>query len=116
SASSLTSLRGRPMSFLGRYVGLHPAGHTIVFFAVLAAVGCSVSTQYAMKHLIDVVSMGRDAGAALVWFAFAGLCALVAADNLLWRIAGYTAHRTFVAVTGDIRRDLFAYLSGHSPG
>src|ERR1019366_1877809 len=28
----------------------------------------------------------------------------------------YTAHRTFVAVTGDIRRDMFRYLSGHAPG
>src|ERR1051326_1276418 len=113
---SLARLRGRPMAFLSRYIGLHPAGHGIVLVAVLAAVGCSVSTQYGMKHLIDVVSMGREAGAALVWTAFAVLCALVAADNLFWRLAGYTAHRTFVAVTGDIRRDLFGYLSGHAPG
>ena len=43
------------------------------------------------------------------------LCALVAADNLLWRVAGWSAAYTFVAVTGDIRRDLFGHLSGHSP-
>ena len=40
---------------------------------------------------------------------------LVAADNLLWRIGGWAAAHTFVAVTGDIRRDLFGHLSGHSP-
>jgi ATP-binding cassette subfamily B protein len=68
-----------------------------------------------MKYLIDVVSRGHDAASALVWGAFALLCGLVAADNLLWRVGGYAAHRTFVAVTGDIRRDLFAHLSGHSP-
>jgi ATP-binding cassette subfamily B protein len=114
--SKLATLRGKPLAFLFRYIGLHPIGHTVVLLSVLAAVGCSVSTQFGMKHLIDVVSMGRDAGAPLVWGAFAFLCALVAADNLLWRVAGYTAHRTFVAVTGDIRRDLFGYLAGHAPG
>ena len=113
---SLARLRARPMAFLFRYIGLHPLGHAIVLTFVLIAVGCSVSTQFAMKHLIDVVSMGRETGATLVWSAFAILCALVAADNLSWRVAGYTAHRTFVAVTGDIRRDLFAWLSGHAPG
>ncbi|MSP03209.1 MAG: ABC transporter ATP-binding protein [Acetobacteraceae bacterium] len=112
----LAALRGRPLAFLFRYMGLHPFGHAVVLIAVLLAVVCSVSTQFGMKYLIDVVSMGHDAGARLVWGAFAILCALVAADNLLWRVAGYTAHRTFVAVTGDIRRDLFAYLAGHAPG
>ncbi len=43
------------------------------------------------------------------------LCSLVAADSLLWRLAGWAAAYTFVAVTGDIRRDLFGHLSGHSP-
>jgi ATP-binding cassette subfamily B protein len=114
--TSLATLRGRPLAFLFRYIRLHALGHTIVLVAVLLAVACSVSTQFGMKHLIDVVSMGTTAGAPLVWGAFGILCALVASDNLLWRVAGYTGHRTFVAVTGDIRRDLFGYLSGHAPG
>ncbi len=116
SDKSLAALRGRPLAFLCRYIGLHPVGHAVALTAVLLAVTCSVSTQFGMKYLIDVVSMGRESGAALVWGAFALLCALVAADNMLWRVAGYTGHRTFIAVTGDIRRDLFAFLSGHSPG
>ena len=114
--TDLARLRGRPLAFLARYVALRPIGHVVILVSVLAAVGCSVSTQFGMKHLIDVISMGHDAGAPLVWGAFALLCALVAADNLLWRVAGYTAHRTFVAITGDIRRDLFGYLAGHAPG
>ncbi len=114
--TTLSALRGRPLAFLFRYIGLHPVGHAVVLVSVLMAVGCSVSTQFGMKYLIDVVSMGKEAGAPLVWGAFALLCGLVAADNLLWRVAGYTAHRTFIAVTGDMRRDLFAYLAGHSPG
>ena len=68
----------------------------------------------ALKHLIDIVAGGPGKDGR-VWSAFALLCALVAADNLLWRIAGWAAAYTFVAVTGDIRRDLFGHLSGHSP-
>ena len=41
--------------------------------------------------------------------------ALIAADNLLWRVAGWIASFTFVGVTGDLRRDLFRHLTGHSP-
>jgi ATP-binding cassette subfamily B protein len=81
---------------------------------VLVAVVCAVSTQYGLKHLIDIVAGGPSKDGR-VWSAFALLCALVAADNLLWRIAGWAAAYTFVAVTGDIRRDLFGHLSGHSP-
>ena len=114
--TTLSGLRGRPFAFLFRYIALHPIGHLVVLVSVLLAVVCSVSTDFGMKHLIDVISLGREAGAPLVWIAFALLCGLVAADNLLWRVAGYTAHRTFVAVTGDIRRDMFAYLAGHAPG
>jgi ATP-binding cassette subfamily B protein len=114
--ASIAVLRGRPMLLLLRYVRLHPVGHAIVLASVLLAVGCSVSTQFGMKYLIDVISKGQQAGAPLVWGAFAVLCALVAGDNMMWRVGGYTAHRTFVAVTGDIRRDMFHYLAGHAPG
>ena len=75
---------------------------------------CAVSVQYGLKHLIDIIAAGPEKAAGL-WTAFALLCSLVAADSLLWRIAGWAAAYTFVAVTGDIRRDLFAHLSGHSP-
>ena len=115
SAAALSGLRGRPVAFLFHYTRAHPIGHLTVLTSVLLAVACSVSTQYGMKYLIDVVSSGQDVGGSLVWGAFLLLCGLVAADNLLWRVGGYAAHRTFVAVTGDIRRDLFAHLSGHSP-
>src|SRR6202012_89300 len=57
----------------------------------------------------------QQAAGNKVWIAFALLCGLVAADNLSWRVGGYAAHRTFVAVTGDIRRDLFRHLAGHAP-
>ncbi|HEY6430745.1 MAG TPA: ABC transporter ATP-binding protein [Acetobacteraceae bacterium] len=112
---ALSRLRIRPLAFLAHYLRRHPLGHTIVLGAVLLAVGASVSTQYGMKNLIDVIAGGPVAAGTRVWWAFTLLAALVAADNLLWRVAGYSAARTFVAVTGDIRADLFAFLSGHSP-
>src|SRR6202034_1605931 len=71
-----------------------------------------------MKRLIDVIAAGpgaSGAGTSGVWSAFLVLCALIAGDNLLWRIGGWAAARTFVAVTGDVRREMFAHLSGHSP-
>ncbi|MEJ1979240.1 MAG: ABC transporter transmembrane domain-containing protein [Acetobacteraceae bacterium] len=40
---------------------------------------------------------------------------LILADNMLWRLGGWTASHCFVAVTGDLRRDLFQHLTGHSP-
>jgi len=108
-------LRGRPLAFLFTYARRHPVGHLVVLLSVIVAVACGVGAQYGMKHLIDIVSAGHDAGGQ-VWGAFAVLCGLVAMDNLAWRVGGFAAHRCFVAVTGDIRQDLFAHLSGHSPG
>src|SRR6185503_18453158 len=81
---------------------------------VLAAVGCSVTTQYGLKYLVDTLAAGPTAARG-VWHAFLLLVSLIAADNLLWRLAGWIASFTFVRVTGDVRRDLFRHLTGHSP-
>jgi ATP-binding cassette, subfamily B, bacterial len=112
---ALLALRTRPLGFLGHYVRRHPVGHTVVLASVLLAVGCGVGTQYGMKHLIDVIAGGPAAAGTRVWWAFALLAGLIASDNFLWRIAGFTVARVYVAVSGDIRGDLFAFLSGHSP-
>jgi ATP-binding cassette subfamily B protein len=79
---------------------------------VLAAVGCSVTTQYGVKFLVDTLSRPDKSGA--VWVAFALLVTLIGSDNLLWRVAAWIAHSAFVAVTGDLRRDLFRHLTGHA--
>ncbi len=113
--TALTALRGHPFGFLFHYIRRHKIGHAIVLGSVLLAVGCSVASQYGMKQLVDVVSHGPDQAGNAVWFAFGLLCILVTADNMLWRVGGYAAARTYVSVTGDIRADLFAYLSSHSP-
>jgi ATP-binding cassette subfamily B protein len=109
------ALRGRPLAFLFAYIRTHSAGHLTVLLSVIVGVTCSVSSQYGLKHLIDIVSRGPAGAGQAIWGAFALLCGLIAADNLSWRVGGYAAHRTFVAVTGDIRRDLFHHLSGHAP-
>ncbi|HEY6431523.1 MAG TPA: ABC transporter ATP-binding protein [Acetobacteraceae bacterium] len=112
------TLRAHPLSFLLHYAARHKLGHIVIIASVLGAVACSVSTQYGLKHLIDIVAAGpaaQRAGLHGVWAAFALLCAFIAADNLLWRLGGRVAAYTYVAVTGDIRRDLFAHISGHSP-
>jgi ATP-binding cassette, subfamily B, bacterial len=82
-----------------------------VLGAVLAAVLCAVGSQYAVKNLVDVLST-RQPAAYTLWSAVAILLALVAGDNLLWRLAGWVSTYAFVAVGGDIRLDLFNHLSG----
>jgi ATP-binding cassette subfamily B protein len=103
----------RPFALMLHYMRVRWITHSIILAAVLAAVLCSVSTQYGVKFLVDALSAGASAAAG-VWLAFALLVSLIAADNLLWRLAGWIASFTFVGVTGDLRRDLFRHLTGHS--
>ncbi|MEM5345413.1 hypothetical protein V4C56_38035 [Paraburkholderia azotifigens] len=100
---------------LFRYVGQHPAGHALVLLGGVAAVGCSLGSQFAIKTLIDALPGGRAHPAAVV-DAFLIIVALLFADNLFWRLAGWASVHTFVSVTGDVRRELFGYLTGHSAG
>jgi ATP-binding cassette, subfamily B, bacterial len=104
---------GRPLGFMFRYIRLRPGSHLLVLTAVMAAVACSVSTQYGVKYLVDTLSENRIGPS--IWAAFLLLVTLIGADNLLWRLASWVANFTFVGVTGDLRRDLFRHLTGHSP-
>jgi len=111
---TLSGYANRPLSFVLRYLRRRLAAHVVIFSAVVAAVACSVGTQYGVKYLVDGLSAGPSY-AGSVWLAFVFLMSLIAADNLLWRIAGWTASFTFVGVTGDLRRDIFRHLTGHAP-
>ena len=108
----LCSYANRPWAFLSRYLRRRPISHSAIVLCVVGAVACSVSTRYGLKALVDALGSGT---APKVWAALVLLATLIAADNLLWRIASYTASFTFVKVTGDIRRDLFSHLTGHAP-
>src|SRR5216683_1865466 len=107
----------RPLAFLARYVRRRPLAHAAIATAVVAAVGCSVGAQYGVKLLVDTLAGGLYVGthARDAWLGFLLLATLIAADNLLWRVASWIASYTFVAVTGDLRRDLFRHLTGHAP-
>jgi len=112
---NLACVAGRgPVGFLAHYVVRRPVGHLVVLLAVLSAVGCAIGSQYAVKTLVDVLGSARPSESA-VWGAVAVLLALVAGDNLLWRVAGWIASSVFVAVAGDLRLALFEHLSGHGP-
>jgi ATP-binding cassette subfamily B protein len=109
----LSSYAERPIAFLLRYVRRRLLAHAAILAAVIVAVGCSVSTQYGVKFLVDALSAGPGGNA--VWIAFVILVSLIAADNLLWRLAGWIASHAFVGVTGDLRSELFRHLTGHAP-
>jgi ATP-binding cassette, subfamily B, bacterial len=111
---NLSGYADRPFKFVLRYLRQRLASHVVIFTAVVAAVACSVGTQYGVKCLVDGLSAGT-ARADNVWLAFVFVISLIAADNFLWRIASWTASFTFVGVTGDLRRDIFRHLTGHAP-
>ncbi|MDA8248064.1 MAG: ABC transporter ATP-binding protein [Rhodospirillales bacterium] len=99
-----------PIAFMFGYVRRRLWAHAVMALAVVIAVLCSVGSQYAVKNLVDALT-----GHGAVWVAFAVLAGLIAADNLSWRVGGWIATHALVRVTGDIRRDLFQHLTGHSP-
>ena len=109
----LCGYASRPLAFIFRYVRLRPFSHAAILTAVLGAVVCSVGTQYGVKFLVDTLSTERER--RCLDRVSACSVSLIAADNLLWRLASWIANYTFVGVTGDLRRDLFRHLTGHSP-
>ncbi|MGJ5202628.1 ABC transporter ATP-binding protein [Bradyrhizobium sp. HKCCYLR20261] len=110
----LSGYAHRPFPFVMRYLRKRPTAHLIILLSVVGAVACSVGTQYGVKFLVDSLSAGPR-GSGNVWAAFILLMALIATDNVLWRVASWIASFTFVSVTGDLRRDIFRHLTGHSP-
>src|SRR5437879_3205568 len=111
--NDLTHYAHRPLALLFRCARRRPISHSVILIAVLAAVACSVSTQYGVKFMVDSLAVGP--GTDRVWIAFILVVSLVAADNLLWRVAGWTASHAFVGVSGDLRGELFRHLTGHAP-
>lgn len=102
----------RPMRVILRTIDRHRAAHIGIFLFVLTAVAAAIGSQYAVKMLVDVLARHET---AVAWSAFAALAGLIAVDNISWRVAGWVAAQSFVAVTGDLRRRLFDHLLGHAP-
>src|SRR5262245_25770960 len=80
----------RPLAFLAHYIKGRGAAHGVILASVLGAVISSIGAQYGVKMLVDSL-----AGDSVVWLAFATLASLIAADNLLWRLAMYIGSFTF---------------------
>jgi ATP-binding cassette subfamily B protein len=112
STRHLEGFRNRPIGFILHYVRQEAASHAVVMAAVVVAVACGIGSQYAIKHLVDVLALGASEA---LWLAYGLLVGLIVADNMLWRVGGWVAARAFVAVTGAVRRDLFRHLTGHAP-
>lgn len=132
SSAELVAIAGRPISFMWAYVRRRPLAHLCILLSVLCAVGCAVGSSYAVNRLVDTLKIAQNYGAqgspearsvqgALhgamfgVWSTTAFLALLITLDNLSWRVGGFISTRTFVQVTGDVRRDLFRHLLGHAP-
>src|ERR1700716_540416 len=77
---NLSGYANRPLPFVLRYLRQRLAAHAVILTAVMAAVACSVGTQYGVKYLVDGLSAG-PARAGSVWLAFVFLISLIAADN-----------------------------------
>jgi ATP-binding cassette subfamily B protein len=64
----LSRLAGSPYAFVLKYVRRRPLSHIAIVSAVLAAVACSITTQYGVKYLVD--ALAGPGGSHLVWLAF----------------------------------------------
>src|SRR5258708_23156372 len=100
SMALLTDCAKRPVSFLLRSVRQRKLAHGAILFAVVAAVGCSVSTPYGVKFLVDTLSVGPGGNAVRI--AFGLLVSLIAADNLLWSFAGWIPSHAFLSATAAL--------------
>jgi len=103
----------QPLRFIWNALGKYGFAHLVIFSAVLGAVTCSVSTQYAVKYLVDALAKAAKDDA--IWSAFLMVVAFIVADNLLWRVAAWVSHSAFVNVSGSVRRKLFKDLTSHPP-
>src|ERR1700726_4378369 len=111
--ADLSRYSSRHLDFMYWFIRRRWIAHAAILAFGLAAVVRSVSAQYGVKFLVDALSEGIGE-MRNVWRAFLMLVLLIAADNLLWRIASLVANFSFVGVTGDLRRDLFSPLTGHA--
>ena len=69
----------RPFAFVARYLRRRWLPHLVILISVLGAVGFSVSTDYALKGVVDALTKGPGPGNTVVWSALAVLVAFIAA-------------------------------------
>ena len=90
----------RPLRFLAQYVTVAAIAHAAIVTLCWSSRGCSVGAQYGVKVLVDTYRGGSVRRRPCPQRLARPSCCLVtviAADNLLWRLASWTAINTFVA-------------------
>ena len=71
--------------------------------------------QHAIRREVPGRHSIETAHGADVWIAFALACRADRRRQFAMADRGWIANYAFVGVTGDLRRDLFRHLTGHSP-
>src|SRR5262245_17934868 len=61
----LSGYAHRPFPFVLRYLRRRLPSHVVILSAVVAAVACSVGTQYGVKSLVDALSAGPSAASGV---------------------------------------------------
>ncbi len=104
--------RGAP-GFLLRYAAHHRLWISLLLAIVVSGAIAAVAAQYGLRLLVDAMTApGRDlAAVARALGLFLGLLAL---ENVCWRIGGFVGAHSVIAVSEDIRVDLFAVVSARS--
>ncbi len=57
---NLSGYANRPFAFVLRYLRQRRSSHIVIVLSVVAAVACSVGTQYGVKSLVDGLSAGTS--------------------------------------------------------
>jgi ATP-binding cassette subfamily B protein len=100
-----------PIAFLWHYIRARPGGFLAMALLALAAAGCAVTVQYAMKLIVDAMAAGDHPA---VWWSLGAFLVLIAGENVLWRVGGWKACHLIVDTGVRIRLDLFNHLCGHA--
>lgn len=98
--------------FLWQYVCRHPVAYGSLAVFIIGGSSCAVAVQYGMKLLVDTMSEAGPASSR-VWMPFGLFIALIAVENVFWRLGGWQGCRTVVASCAEMRVDLFSHLTGH---
>ena len=102
-----------PARFLLHYVFARPVGFLVLAAVVVVGSASQVGVQYAMKLLVDAMTLAPRA-LADVELALAVFVGLVVTESLLLRLSAFLLCRLTVASGVRIRLDMLGYLTGHT--
>ncbi|PXA98073.1 ABC transporter, partial [Nostoc sp. 3335mG] len=101
-----------PVRFLIHYVAARPFGFLLLSLIVIAASASAIGVQYAMKLLVDAMTLAGGPVHA-VYVALGLFIGLVVAESLLQRGGAFLLGHMTVVSGIQIRLDMFDYLTGH---